>query len=97
MSVKFLRDIMIIVASGIFSVALILLIVESLVLFRKVLRLVDVQHRSQQSVADIVNFVEQNIGGIAGLAGLIVGLKKAYEAFTRSSEKERSQERGEDG
>lgn len=88
-----LRDIMIVVVSAILSIAMILLVVGALMLYGKISRLIDAQHRSQEKVAGIIDVVEQNLTGIVGIAGLIMGIKKAYEAFSRSGQ-ERSEEHG---
>ncbi|MBI4297006.1 MAG: hypothetical protein HY676_00560 [Chloroflexi bacterium] len=89
MDVAYWRDISIIGAAGVLSTALVVFVVESVVLFRKISRAVDTQQRSQEKVAGIISFVEENIKGIAGIAGLIVGIKKAFEAFSKVSEERR--------
>ncbi len=84
-----LRDVAIIVASAVLSVAAIILVVGSVVLFRRVSRVLEVQRRTLERVGNVIGYVEESLKSISIVAAIITGVKKAFESFSKTEEERR--------
>ena len=84
-----IRDLAIIVVSVVLSITAIVFVVESVILFKRVSRVLEVQRRTLERVGDLIGYVEEGLKGISVVAAVITGIKKAFESFSKNEEERR--------